>query len=194
MLLWIPGPTILLIVSYALSRGRGVALSTALGAVLGDLVAMTLSFLGVGALLAASAELFVVLKWIGALYLIWLGVKMWRSRPDPAGPAEAQGPGRGLGIFGHAFAVTLLNPKSIMFFIAFMPQFIDPAAPVVPQMVLLGATFLGLAFLSCASYGLLAGGFRDSLASPRRQIVINRLGGGVLIGAGVFAAAMKRNA
>lgn len=193
ILLWIPGPTILLVVSYALTRGRHTALSTTMGAVLGDLVAMTLSLLGVGALLAASAELFMVMKWLGAAYLVYLGIRMWRAQPTEPNVAAVPNGRAARSAFGHAFAVTLLNPKSILFFIAFLPQFVSPAAPALPQMVILGATFLGLAFLACFSYGLFAGSLRESVGSPARQRLVNRVGGSALIGAGVFAAAMKRS-
>ena len=120
LLLVIPGPTVLLVVSYALGQGWRTALPMAVGVALGDFTAMTLSMLGLGALLAASATLFTVLKWIGAAYLIWLGVKLWRAggtleatpRTDAVSAAR---------MLGHAWLVTALNPKSITFFVAFLP-------------------------------------------------------------------------
>ncbi len=114
VLLIIPGPTILLVVSYALGQGWRAALPMAIGVALGDFTAMTLSMLGVGALLAASAGLFTALKWAGAAYLIWLGIKLFRAggtlnaepRTDPASSVK---------MVGHAWLVTALNPKSITF-------------------------------------------------------------------------------
>ena len=130
VLLAIPGPTVVLIISYALGHGRRAASSTVAGVALGDFTAMTASLLGLGALLAASATLFMVLKWAGAAYLIYLGVKLWRAPvaeqvADVVVPVERHGR-----IFLHAYAVTALNPKSIVFFIAFLPQFLDRSGPV----------------------------------------------------------------
>ena len=125
ILLLIPGPTVLLVVSYALGQGWRTALPMAVGVALGDFTAMTLSMLGLGALLAASATLFTALKWIGAAYLVWLGIKLWRAggtleaapRTDAVSAAK---------MLGHAWLVTALNPKSITFFVAFLPAFLDP--------------------------------------------------------------------
>ena len=124
ILLIIPGPTILLVVSYALGQGWRTALPMAVGVALGDFTAMTLSMLGIGALLAASATVFTILKWIGAAYLIYLGVKLFRAggaldaqpRTDAVSAAK---------MMGHAWLVTALNPKSITFFVAFLPQFLE---------------------------------------------------------------------
>ncbi|MGA3251474.1 MAG: LysE family translocator, partial [Paraburkholderia sp.] len=125
ILVAIPGPTVLLVISYALGHGRRFALVTTAGVALGDLTSMTTSMLGLGVILAASAALFTALKWVGAAYLIYLGIKLWRApaqAPDAPDTAET----RTSRIFAHAFAVTALNPKSIIFFVAFVPQFIDP--------------------------------------------------------------------
>ncbi len=194
VVLVIPGPTILLVVSYALSHGRRTALATVAGVAAGDLLAMTLSLAGVGALLAASATAFTVLKWIGAAYLIWLGVKLWRAPAVPLAAAAdeppAVPPARSMGL--HAFAVTALNPKSIAFFVAFLPQFISPDHPPVPQMVIMGGTFLVLAIANAAAYGLLAGSLRAQIRRPATMRLVNRVGGTALIGAGVATAALRR--
>src|ERR1044071_8035077 len=127
ILLLIPGPTVLLVVSYALGQGWRTALPMAVGVALGDFTAMTLSMLGLGALLAASATLFTVLKWVGPIYLVWLGIKLWR-----AGGALEAAPRTDVisatRMLGHAWLVTALNPKSITFFVAFLPAFLDPPA------------------------------------------------------------------
>ncbi|MGB1027231.1 MAG: LysE family translocator, partial [Rhodospirillaceae bacterium] len=138
IVLMIPGPTIMLVVSYALTHGRSSAMWTVAGVGLGDFTAMTASLLGLGAILSASAELFTLLKLVGACYLIWLGVKMWRAPVDaPITPAalengavdaaSASGPDqpKGWKMLGHAYIVTALNPKGIVFFLAFIPQFVD---------------------------------------------------------------------
>ncbi len=193
ILLMIPGPTVLLVVGYALSSGRRSAWLTVPGVALGDTVAMAASLTGLGALLATSADAFTVLKWIGAAYLVYLGVRMWRAEPsigeiEPGGAARAQ-----WSLTAHAFAVTALNPKGIVFFIAFLPQFISPAAPVTPQLIILGATFLVLAIVNAVAYAFLAGGMRERLRQPRLLRAMNRTGGSLLIGAGFMTAALGRS-
>src|SRR5512147_1631707 len=112
----IPGPTVLLIISYALGHGRKSARATVAGVALGDFTAMTASMLGLGALLAASALLFTVLKWVGAAYLVYLGVRLFRAKPQPLDAAAPDlADVRPFRIFLHAYAVTALNPKSLVF-------------------------------------------------------------------------------
>ncbi len=192
-LLLIPGPTVLLVLSYALSKGRSVALASAGGVALGDLIAMSASLAGLGALVLASATLFTLLKWVGAAYLVWLGWRLLRSAPTEglALPTEsAVTPGR---VFGHAAAVTALNPKSIAFFIAFVPQFIRPEAPLWPQFALLTATFVGLAALNTLAYALAADRLRRLIARPRVITWITRAGGAALITMGVLTATLRRS-
>lgn len=190
-ILLIPGPTVMLVVGYALGEGRRAALGTVGGVLLGDLLAISVSALGLGALLAASATAFTVFKWAGAAYLIWLGVKIWRAPVDPAAVERAaSGSHRRRAVQG--FVVTALNPKSLAFFVAFLPQFMTPDAPVLPQLAILAPTFAGLAALTNGGYALLAGSVRSRLRSPAVLRAINRVGGGFLIGAGVLTAAMRR--
>ncbi|MBL3584529.1 LysE family translocator [Rhodovulum sulfidophilum] len=192
VLLVLPGPTILLVLSYALSQGRRVAVAMALGVALGDLIAMTASLAGLGALVLASATLFTALKWIGAAYLVWLGIRLFRSPPVLAeNVAPAPRPARA--VFGHAALVTALNPKSIAFFIAFVPQFLRPEAPLAPQFAVLIATFVSLAALNALAYALLADRLR---AQIRRAAVLRwmtRAGGGALIGMGALTASAARS-
>lgn len=191
VLLAIPGPTVLLVISYALGHGRRAAGSTVAGVALGDFTAMTASLLGLGALLATSAMLFTALKWLGALYLVYLGIRLWRA-PVADAAVEATrhttGPGR---IFLHAYAVTALNPKSLIFFIAFLPQFLDSTRPLLPQLVICEASFLILATLNALAYALLAATARRTIRQPRVQRAVNRTGGTLLIGAGALAAAWR---
>ncbi|MFC5429237.1 LysE family translocator [Paraburkholderia denitrificans] len=191
ILVAIPGPTVLLVVSYALTHGRRYALATTAGVALGDFTAMTASMLGLGVILAASAALFSVLKWIGAAYLIYLGIKLWRApalqneTPDTTETRTGR-------IFAHAYAVTALNPKSIVFFVAFVPQFINPHMPALPQIVIFEATFLVLATINAFGYAMLAAAARKAVRSPRVQRIVNVTGGSLLIGAGVFAAVWRK--
>jgi threonine/homoserine/homoserine lactone efflux protein len=193
VLLAIPGPTVLLVVSYALGHGRRYAAATVAGVALGDLTAMTASLLGLGALLAASAGLFTAVKWVGAAYLVYLGLRLWRAPVGDPGQADISEtrPGR---IFAHAYVVTALNPKGIVFFVAFLPQFLDMTRPVLPQMAILVATFVSLATINAALFGLLASSARRTIRKPSAQRLVNRIGGSFLIGAGLLTAAWRRAA
>jgi threonine/homoserine/homoserine lactone efflux protein len=190
ILVLIPGPTVLLVVSYALGQGWRTALPMAVGVALGDFTAMALSMLGVGALLAASATVFTTVKWIGAAYLVWLGIKLWRAggaldakpRTDAASRAK---------MLGHAWIVTALNPKGLTFFIAFLPQFIDARAPFLPQVSIFGATFLVLAFCNVVGYALVASRARSIVRNPRAMGIVNKTGGSLLIGAGLATVALR---
>jgi threonine/homoserine/homoserine lactone efflux protein len=196
VMLAIPGPTILLVISYALGHGRKAGTATVAGVALGDFTAMTASMLGLGALLATSAALFTVLKWVGAAYLIYLGIKLWRA-PVIGGDAsqgDVTGKERPMRIFLHTYIVTALNPKSIVFFVAFLPQFLVPTLPWLPQMVIFETTFLVLAIINAALYGLLASAARNTIRKPSVHRLVNRTGGSLLIGAGLLTLGWKRAA
>lgn len=184
VLLVIPGPTVLLVVSYALGQGWRTALPMAVGVALGDFTAMTLSMLGLGALLATSATLFTILKWVGAAYLVYLGIKLWRAGGtlDAAPRTDAVSAAK---MLGHAWLVTALNPKSITFFVAFLPAFLDPKADFLTQMLVFETTFLVLAFANAFGYALVASRARRFASDPRAIGVVNKVGGGLLVGAGV---------
>lgn len=192
-LLLIPGPTVMIILSYALSKGRSVAVATAAGVAFGDLVAMTASLLGLGALVLASATAFTVLKWAGTVYLIYLGIKLIHSAPSiglDMPQADNITPAR---VFRHTAAVTALNPKSIAFFIAFVPQFIQPSAPLLPQFVILVTTFVTLAGINAFAYALAADRLRSIIARPSIITWITRAGGAALITMGVLTATLRRS-
>jgi threonine/homoserine/homoserine lactone efflux protein len=190
ILLVIPGPTILLVVSYALGQGMRTALPVAVGVALGDFTAMTLSILGVGALLAASATLFTALKWLGAAYLVWLGIQLWRAGGAlNAQPREDHA--SAWRMLGHAWLVTALNPKGITFFVAFLPQFLDRNGDFWTQMLIFEATFICLAFANAIGYALVAARARKLVSSTRAVGMFNRVGGTLLIGAGVAAAGIR---
>ncbi|MCK0149410.1 LysE family transporter [Marivita sp. S6314] len=191
-LLLIPGPTVLLVLSYALSQGRRVAVASASGVALGDLIAMSLSLAGLGALVMASAMLFTVLKWVGAVYLVWLGIKLIRSAPAAGLPDTAQA-SHARHVFSHAALVTALNPKSIAFFIAFVPQFITPDAPLGPQFAILIATFVGLAALNAFAYALAADRLRGWIGKTSVITWLTRAGGATLIAMGALTAMARRS-
>ncbi len=190
IVLAIPGPTILLVVTRSLNHGAAVRRATVGGVVLGDLVAMTAAMLGAGAILLASAELFMALRVAGGLYLVWLGIRTWRSRGSQwvVGESVEADPKR---VFGESFAVTATNPKSIAFFVAFVPQFVDPGAAWLPQIVLLIVTFVVLGGLNALVYAWLAGRARGAMLHPRIRRRVARTSGGVLVagGAAVIATA-----
>jgi threonine/homoserine/homoserine lactone efflux protein len=194
VLLAIPGPTILLVISYALSHGRKVAMATVAGVALGDFTAMTASMLGLGALLATSSLLFTGLKWIGAAYLIYLGIKLWRAPVSErlAAAETEEADEKPLKIFLHTYVVTALNPKSIVFFVAFLPQFLKLDQPLFFQMLVFETTFLVLASLNAALYGLLASMARDTIRKPKVQRIVNRTGGSLMIGAGLLTFSFRR--
>lgn len=191
VVLVIPGPTILLVMSQALTHGRRTVLPLTCGVVLGDLTDMVLSLLGLGAILAASASLFIALKWLGAAYLIYLGVKMLRTKPGARHMEVGKPNVSSREMFRRAYVVTALNPKGIVFFVAFMPQFVSHSAPVVPQLVIMGGTFLILAGINAMLYGLLAGQMREKMQSPRLRRAFDLAGGSALIGAGTLTGALQ---
>lgn len=192
VLIAIPGPTTLMILGHTAASGWRVGLASLAGVILGDICAIALSVLGFSALLAASAEAFLLMKWLGAGYLVWLGIKLWRAPASGLTPVAAMRSGTGKAI-GQTFIVTLLNPKGILFFAAFLPQFIDPARPLWPQVIALTLTFNVIATVTQIGYIAAMGGARRRIASPRAMTWVNRAGGSMLIGAGLLTATLKRN-
>lgn len=193
LLLVIPGPTVVMVVSQAIAHGRRVALASVLGVGLGDLVAASLSLTGVGTLLAASATGFAVLKTLGAAYLVFIGIKMWRAPlPEQADavPARAEA----LRIFRDSFLVTVFNPKGIVFFMAFVPQFISPARAFAPQAAVLVAVFVLLGIVNAYLYVRLADRARFAIRRPRVLRAATRLGAGLLMSAGIAALFARRSA
>ncbi len=193
VLLAIPGPTILLVISYALGHGRKTAGATVAGVALGDFTAMTASMLGLGAACHVGRDLHRV-EVGGAAYLVWLGIQLWRAPVAGADGVDEQAPARErpLRIFFHAYAVTALNPKSIVFFVAFLPQFLDLSQPLLTQMAIFEATFLTLAILNASLYAALATAARSTISKRNIRRIVNRTGGSLLIGAGLLTATMKR--
>jgi len=195
ILLVIPGPTIIMVITQALAHGRRIALASVIGVGLGDLVATSLSIAGAGALLAASASLFQALKFIGAAYLIWIGYKMWRTPaniPDMSAADVPTAAGRPAVIFRDSFLITALNPKGILFFVAFVPQFIDPAQPYAPQAAIYVLTFTLLGIVNAAMFAFAAAGARQTIRRPRVLKIAMRTGGSLLMMAGLAAALTRR--
>jgi threonine/homoserine/homoserine lactone efflux protein len=193
VVLAIPGPTILLVLSYSISQGRRATLPLVAGVALGDSVAITLSLIGLGTLLATSALWFTVIKSMGGIYLFYLGIRLMRAAGKQQTLQSAQIPAvSARKLFSNAFVVTALNPKSIVFFIALLPQFISAAQPAGPQLWILGITFVVLATIGASSYALFASSVRRLLAVPRAQKAYSLFGGGLLCAAGVWALGARR--
>ena len=193
LILILPEPTIILVVSQAIAHGRKAALPLVIGVMLGDLVAMTASLLGLGTVMAASATLFTVFKWLGAAYLIYLGAKLFFSKPGTVdGEIIVPSSVSAHSLLRSSFVVTALNPTSIAFFVAFLPQFIDPTKGAGGQFLLYGTTFLVLATLNAALYAIFAVQLKQQIQREKVQRWFNRCGGCALVGAGVVTIGMKQ--
>jgi len=194
LILIIPGPTIILVISQAVTHGRQSVVPLVAGVVLGDFTAMTLSLFGLGAIMTASAALFTLLKSLGAVYLLYMGIRLWRSNPGSVLVRHAKESASTPSLFKSSFIVTALNPKGIAFFVAFLPQFVSPHSPALRQILILGVTFLTLALVNAVLYALFASQLRETIQTPSVRKWFNRCGGTALIGAGVFTAGMQRSA
>ena len=186
--LLIHGPPILLVISYSLIRGSQAVFALLLGVGLGDIVAMIFSFIGVGLLLQTFSIAFQFLKWIGAAYLIWLGIRMLSSSSESLEMSKKIDNKEWHAIMANAFVITALNPKSIVFFLAFLPQFINSEKPFITQSLILGSTFLVLAIISVLFYSLLASYTGQQMRLSLIHRWTNRIGGCLLIGAGGMIA------
>ena len=192
IILIIPGPTIILVVSQAVAHGKKSVIPLVMGVVFGDFTAMILSLAGLGAVMAASATLFTLFKWVGAVYLIYLGIRLWRFSPENGSVSKSTESSSAPSLFRRSYIVTALNPKGIAFFVAFLPQFINHREPVMGQLALLGSTFLVLALINAAIYAIFASQLRTIIKRTSVRRWFNRCGGTALIGAGIFTATMQR--
>lgn len=195
LLIVIPGPSVLFVISRALAQGRRAALTTVVGNTAGAYALVVAVAFGVGAVVERSVLAFTVIKLVGAAYLVYLGVKAWLERGSLraaiSGASSEQG---GLRTFWEGFVVGVTNPKTIVFFAAVLPQFVDRAqGAVAAQMLLLGLVFNLIAVASDLVWGLAAGTARDWFArSPRRLSAVGGVGGLTMIGLGVTIAATGR--
>lgn len=192
VLLVIPGPTILAVISYSVTHGRRANIPLVAAVALGDSTALFASLVGLGALLAVSAFWFTAVKVVGGSYLLYLGVKLFRAGFSAIDMAEPAPDSSRLKLFANTYLVTALNPKGIVFFMAFLPQFITPGENGVFQMWLLAVTFVALATLNATLYTVFALSARRLLVSPKAQRRFNLAGGTLLSAAGVWALLAKR--
>jgi threonine/homoserine/homoserine lactone efflux protein len=194
VLLILPGPTILTVISYSVSHGRRANLPLVAGVALGDSTALLVSLIGLGALLATSAFWFTVVKLAGGLYLLYLGIKLLRAGSSAPTIANPEAPHSLWRLFASTYLVTALNPKGIVFVVAFLPQFLNSSAPIGPQLWVLASTFVVLAALNAGLYAVFASTAREFLATPTAQRRFNIVGGSLISAAGVWALLAKRPA
>lgn len=192
VVLVIPGPTILTVISYSVAHGRHANIPLVAAVALGDSTALTFSLCGLGALLSASALWFTVVKLIGGLYLLYQGVKMLRAGVAPATPDMAAPVASPWRLFANTYLVTALNPKGIIFFVAFLPQFINHTNEAGRQLWLLASTFVVLATINATLYATFAASARRLLCSPKAQRRFNIAGGSLLMAAGIWALLARR--
>jgi len=181
-----PGPIVTLVIATGASQGVRAALVTVMGTSTGNAVLLAAIAFGLGWVMQNAAELFELMRWVGAAYLIWLGIRYWRGagRTDTA-------PASGRVNFWRGFAVALSNPKTIAFFTAFLPQFIDPNLPAGRQLAVMCVVSIVLATMSDAGWAVAAGLGRAWLLSPARAKWLARLSGLVLVGGGVWLFARR---
>jgi threonine/homoserine/homoserine lactone efflux protein len=187
VLIVVPGPIVTLVIATGARQGTRAALVTVAGTSLGNAVLLAVIALGLGWVLRNAETLFVVMRWAGAAYLIWLGITAWRH----AGAVESVQPSRRVN-FTRGFLVALSNPKTIAFFTAFLPQFVDPTLPVAPQLFVMCAVTALLAALSDSAWAVASGFGRAFLMQPAQAKMLGRLSGAVLIGGGLWLSLARR--
>jgi len=193
VLLLTPGPAVLYIVARSVGQGRAAGLVSVLGIHLGTIVHITAAAVGLSALILSSALAFAIVKYLGAAYLIWIGMRTLLTKdPDPEAPVVPADPLHRA--FRDGFMVNLFNPKTAIFFLAFLPQFVDPTRGALHwQILILGLTFMGLGIMTDGMFALAAGAAGDFLRRNRRFVRCQRwFAGTSFIGLGVTAALATR--
>ncbi|UTW09734.1 homoserine/homoserine lactone efflux protein [Pseudomonas benzenivorans] len=188
-----PGAGAIASMSSGLQYGFWRGYWTALGLQLGLALQIVIVAAGVGAILAASALAFSLIKWFGVLYLVYLGYRQWRALPADLAATPDQRPiGRPLTLVLRGFLVNISNPKAIIFMLAVLPQFLNPHAPLLPQYLLMGVTMICIDLLVMAGYTGLASRVLRLLRTPRQQRLMNRCFGALFIGAAALLATVRR--
>jgi threonine/homoserine/homoserine lactone efflux protein len=187
VLLLTPGPIVTLIIATGTTQGARAALITVAGTTVGNFVLIGAIAFGLSVVLKFASELFEVLRWAGAAYLVWLGIQAWRS----AGAPE-QVPPRNRVHFSRGIVVALTNPKTIAFFTAFLPQFVDPALPAGRQLFAMCVAWFALAGITDSIWAFAAGWARGWFLAPARKRLLARLSGLALIGGGIWLSLVRR--
>lgn len=183
-----PGPIVTLVISTGATQGVRAALTTVMGTSVGNVVLLAAIAVGLDWVVAHASVLFEALRWTGAAYLVWLGVEAWRS----AGRAGKQLEDSGRRRFLRGLIVALSNPKTIVFFTAFLPQFVDPKLPAGPQLTAMCAASALMAAVTDSAWAVAAGLGRAWLMKPERAKLLRRMSGGVLIGGGIWLTLARR--
>jgi|SRR5665648_90517 len=186
----LPGPSVLLTVAHSISFGWKHGLSTVAGATMGIAVQLMVATIGLASLLNAVAKANEWLRWAGAAYLIYLGIRQWRSASKPLEFDTSSVNKKN--VFVQGLITTILNPKSLIFIAAFLPQFIDATRPLGIQFILIVSTFLVITFTVTSVWALVAGKLRERLKSQRTIKTVSRTSGGLMILTGVFLAMARR--
>jgi len=192
LLILFPGPAVTLIVATSLAHGARRALTTVAGSSCAIACHLAVTCLGMSSLMLLLAGWFEWLRWIGVAYLVYLGIRQWRAEAialDAAEPPRVSG----RRLFWQGFLVNATNPKTLFFYAAFFPQFVDPGRPALGQLALLSVTFLFIATLLDGGYALAAGRLRGLFRSRRQARLRNRVTGSLLIGAGLGLALARRS-
>jgi len=189
-ILAVPGPAVLYIVTRSIDQGRGAGLASVLGIHVGTLVHLTAATVGLSAILVSSATAFTIVKVLGALYLIVIGIRTLLGRADPADTDPQRPPRRRRRDFAEGVVVNVLNPKTALFFLAFLPQFVDPARGQASlQILVLGLTFMLLGLVTDSIWALAAGSAGETLRKSRRWAQVQRyVSGSVFVALGVVTA------
>jgi threonine/homoserine/homoserine lactone efflux protein len=191
-LVLLPGPVVTLVIANAIAYGRRSGLATVAGAGAGNALLVAAGALGLTTLLALLADIFEYVRWAGVAYLIYLGLRQWRAMVRASETPEMAAAPRGRNVFGQGFLVAVTNPKTILFYAAFFPQFIDRGLPIAPQLLAMSVAFVTIAIVFDGVYALLAARIRPLLVGRRRARVRAGLTGSLLIGTGVGLALARR--
>jgi len=190
-----PGPAVLMCVTNGVNHGARRTLASALGSITAVLGIMACSAVGLGAVLAASETMFHAIKWLGAAYLVYIGITTFRSSTSSFDvPEQAGGAGTVRALYLQGLLVGASNPKALLFFTAFFPQFIDPLAPRLPQFLAMGATFVVCELTCLMVYATFAARLAPWLRERGRARIFNRVSGATFVGAGFLLATIRRAA
>ncbi len=182
-----PGPVVTLVIATGATRGVRAALTTVLGTTIGNAILIAAIAIGLSWVLKNAVELFEILRWAGVAYLVWLGIQAWRN----AGQA-AEAPPKTRVHFGRGMFVALTNPKTIAFFTAFLPQFVDPSLPAERQLFVMCVTSILIAWIFDSGWAIASGLGRAWFMKPSRAKLLGRISGVVLIGGGIWLSLARR--
>ncbi len=188
LLILMPGPVVTLVIANSLKHGTVYGIVTSLGANLGTAILLVAGAVGLTALMALLSDLFDIVRWLGAAYLIYLGIREWRSTAALLQEAQPNRRKSFRRLFSHGFLVGVTNPKTIVFYIAFFPQFIDPMLPALPQISIMTVSMICLAILLDGGYAVVAGRIRPLLMDAKRAVLRARMTGTLLIATGIGLA------